>query len=351
MVVEIEAVRKVFSYINPDPNSNDGDMWISYILGLLWGHDNPFAARRAHITALDNVSFSVRDGEFFGILGGNGAGKSTLVKVIATILRPNSGTVRIKGLDTRRHASRARAMLSVVPAAGWLAFDSQLTIGENLAFWARLYGIEKMDVKSRIKTALEVVGLSDWYNETPNHLSSGMRQRLAIAKGLMFRSPLFILDEPTANIDPVSATQIRDYLRNDLNRQLGQTVLLTTHNMEEAERLCDRVVILERGKLIAFESPRKLTESLNGYIWEADAACCYPEKLRELKRNKDVIHVLDFLDDTFTGRIRIQFRSAADTSCVESLLHEYSIENGGNISLSKPRFEDFMLSRGLKKDE
>ena len=204
-IVRIEHVGKVFPYINPDPNSNNGDMWVAYLLGLLGRGKSQFAAERRRIVALEDVSLSVRRGEFFGLLGPNGAGKTTLIKVLSTILLPDGGRILVNGHDTVRAAPRARAALSVVPASGWLAFDQQLTLAQNLVFWGRLSGLDQRTSDQRARTALDVVGLSEWADETPNHLSSGMRQRLAIARGLLVRAPVFVLDEPTANVDPIVA--------------------------------------------------------------------------------------------------------------------------------------------------
>jgi len=257
-MIEVEHVSKVFTYANPNANSNSPDMWVDYLLSLL-GKKNLFhGASKGRTVAVEDVSFSVNAGEFFGLLGPNGAGKSTLVKMISTILAPTSGSIRIAGYDVQRQPAKARASLSVVPSGGWLSFDSHISVDRNLAFWGRLFGLDAATTKARAREALLAVGLEDQGATLPMALSSGMRQRLAIAKGLLSLTPCFVLDEPTANVDPISAADIQEFIRTKLNRDLGQTVLMTTHNMTEAERLCDRVAIIHRGLVVACDTPPAL---------------------------------------------------------------------------------------------
>ena len=268
--IEVEHVRKTFAYTSPSANHSTDDMWVDYILGLLGRRSSHLAANRKETVAIDDVSLEVQAGECFGILGPNGAGKTTLIKMLATILRPNGGTIRVGGFDTVRDAAHARASLNVVAASGWFAFDMQLTLRQNLEFWGRLCGLNLPVATDRARHALAVVGLEAWIDETPNHLSSGMRQRLALARGLLVPTPVFLLDEPTANVDPVVGYQIRDFLRNDLNRGLGQTIVLATHNLAEAEQLCDRVAIISAGKVLACDRPERLARALDGLVVEID---------------------------------------------------------------------------------
>jgi ABC-2 type transport system ATP-binding protein len=323
-IVRIEQVRKTFPYTNPDPNSNEGDMWVDYILGLLGRSRGRFAARRKFTVALDAISLAVQRGEFFGLLGPNGAGKTTLIKVISTILRPNAGCILVDGHDTVRNASHARALLSVVAASGWLSFDQQLTLTQNLVFWGRLCGLRPTDATQRALVALEVVGLDEWRDETPNHLSSGMRQRLAIAKGLLVRAPVFVLDEPTANVDPIIAWQIRDFLRNDLNRALGQTIMLATHNMSEAEQLCDRVAIIDHGKLLVCDRPAALSAAL-GELVVAVTAHAEASRVFALLRESGVArHIVENIAHDDAGNFRLLLRPDASEKDVARLLERFA---------------------------
>ncbi len=341
-ILRVERLRKVFRYSNPDPNSNTADMWFSYLLGLLGKDAGPFGAERRTVVALDGLSFEVGWGEFFGVLGPNGAGKTTLVKVLATVLRPDSGRVVINGHDTSQETARVRASISVVPAAGWLGFDSQLTAGRNLEFWGRIYGLDRKQAHERSFEALKAVGLEEWYSESPGHLSSGMRQRLAVARGLLFHAPMFILDEPTANVDPAAAYQIRDFIRNELNRGLGQTVLFTTHNMSEAEQLCDRVAIVDRGRLLARDRPSALVAALPDRVVEVRLPSRARDALREIRERGIALHVTDYFEGEDSGRLRMQLRSGVDEDSVDRALSSAGLE-ASSIRRVQPNLEDVFL--------
>jgi ABC-2 type transport system ATP-binding protein len=348
-IVEVERLRKVFSYRNPDPNSNSPDMWFAYLLGLLGRAAGEFSADRRVKVALDDVSLGIAEGEFFGVLGPNGAGKTTLVKVLATILRPTSGRARVAGHDVERDAARVRASLTVVPASGWLAFDSQLTVAQNLAFWGSLYGLDRRTARARIRDVLAVVGLDEWHDATPSHLSSGMRQRLAVAKGLLFRAPLFVLDEPTANVDPAGAYQIRDFIRNELNRALGQTVMLTTHDMAEAEQLCDRVAIVDGGRIIAQGRPSELAARLTSRVVEVSLARRGKQAVQVLRERRLALHVVDFLDGEGGGRLRVHLLPGIGGDAVRTSLAAAGLSVDG-VRAAPANLQDVFLSstgRGL----
>lgn len=329
--IRVEHVRKVFPYKNPDPNSCDDDMWVKYLRLLWrawhrsrifnrWWGGNPGEPPPVDIVALDDVSLTVHPGEFLSVLGPNGAGKTTLVKILATTLRPTAGRVVVNGYDLRREPARVRGSLAVVMSASWLAMDYELSLVQNLVFWGRLYGLDRHTARERALRALDVVGLAEWAAQKPGKLSSGMRQRLAVAKGLLFRSPVFILDEPTANVDPTGAYQIRDFLRNELNRSLGQTVVLTTHNMAEAEQLSDRVAIIDRGRLLACDRPAVLVRSLGECVVELAVTNCTPAAIRAVREGGAALQVLDFLDADGSGRVRAHLRPNASADDVRGAL-------------------------------
>ena len=349
-IISIENIRKEFTYLNPDANSNSTDMWFDYILGFLGRKKSQFALQKKKIVALDGISLEVERGEFFGLLGPNGAGKTTLIKVLATILQPNAGRIEVNGFDNVRESAKARASMSVVAASGWLSFDMQLTLTQNLVFWARMCGLRAQESVERAHAALDVVDLGEWRDETPNHLSSGMRQRLAIAKGLLVWSPVFVLDEPTANVDPIIAFQIRDFLRNDLNRRLGQTIVLATHNMAEAEQLCDRIAIIDKGKLLVCDSPANLTRSLVGRVVEIEATVDGPQVLECLRDAQITLQIVDSLDATGAGRLRLLLQpTVTATDIYQLLLSKLAMDL--TVSESKPTMEDvFMHHAGRKLD-
>lgn len=319
-MIELHHVGKAFTYTNPDPNSNASDMWVDYLLGLLGRSNRTFAAKKKRVVAVSDVSFDVRPGEFFGLLGPNGAGKSTLVKMISTILTPTTGTIRINGHDTKRNPARARASLSVVPANGWLSLDSHLTVGQNLEFWGRLFGLDKVLVERRSMEALKAVGLTNMLLEQPTSLSSGMRQRLAIAKGLLVHSPIFVLDEPTANVDPISSSAIQDFIRNTLNRELGQTVVITTHNMSEAERLCDRVAIIDQGGLVACDAPATLIRRLEGRVVSISTKDYFAGTLKDIRSASISRHIRETPGEDGGGSARILLQPGNDRSDLARLL-------------------------------
>jgi ABC-2 type transport system ATP-binding protein len=349
-IVTIEHVRKEFAYLNPNPNNNETDMWVAYLLGMLGRSRNQFAARRKRVVALNDISLAVERGEFFGLLGPNGAGKTTLIKVISTILRPDAGTIRVNDHDVVRDTARARASLSVVPASGWLSFDLQLTLTRNLVFWGRLCGLGEAEARRRALDALDVVDLAKWRDETPDHLSSGMRQRLAIARGLLVRSPVFVLDEPTANVDPISAYQIRDFLRNELNRGLGQTIMLATHNMAEAEMLCDRVAIIDRGKVLACDSPVRLVTAIHGRVVEVSLASSAPDALAHLRDRRVTRHITDTIDRDGASTLRLHLDAGVGAGEIRRLLGGLDVP-APVIVEAQPNLEDvFVHYAGRKLD-
>jgi len=211
--------------------------------------------------AVDHLSFSVEHGEVFGLLGPNGAGKSTLIRMLTTLVPPTSGTARVLGLDIQRSANQVRAAIGVIPQA--MTSDLDLSAEENLAIFAKLYGIGRQERRRAIKELLDAVDLGPWADKPVKMFSGGMRRRLEIARGLVHHPKLFFLDEPTTGLDPVSRVAVWDML-SQLMRQRDLTILVTTHYMDEADKLCDRVAIIDHGKLVALDSPLKLKASIPG---------------------------------------------------------------------------------------
>ena len=212
-------------------------------------------------TAVDDVSFSVKEGEIFGLLGPNGAGKSTLIRMMTTLIPITAGHARIAGHDVVREPDLARRAIGVIPQA--LTSDLDLTIEENLNIYAKLYDVPAQRRKAAIDELLELVDLTKWRDAQTKTLSGGMRRRLEIARGLVHSPRIFFLDEPTTGLDPVSRVAVWEMLTNiKANRQL--TILITTHYMDEADRLCDRIAIVDHGKLVALDTPAALKASVPG---------------------------------------------------------------------------------------
>ena len=214
-----------------------------------------------NFTAVDGVSFDVAEGEIFGLLGPNGAGKSTLIRMMTTLLEITSGAAYIDGYDVRKDADAARLCMGVIPQA--MTSDGDLTVWENLSIYSKLYGISAKDREASINELLELVDLNQWRDAPARNLSGGMRRRLEIARGLVHRPKIFFLDEPTTGLDPVSRVAVWEMI-GDIKQKRNLTVLITTHYMDEADRLCDRIAIVDHGKLVALDTPRALKASIPG---------------------------------------------------------------------------------------
>src|ERR1700757_1044178 len=212
-------------------------------------------------TAVNDVSFSVREGEIFGLLGPNGAGKSTLIRMMTTLIPITSGTAKIAGHNVAREPNAARRLIGVIPQA--LTSDLDLTVEENMNIYAKLYDVPAKQRKEAIDELLVLVDLTKWRDAQTKTLSGGMRRRLEIARGLVHSPRIFFLDEPTTGLDPVSRVAVWEMLTN-IKSQRNLTVLITTHYMDEADRLCDRIAIVDHGKLVALDSPDALKRTIPG---------------------------------------------------------------------------------------
>ncbi len=212
--------------------------------------------------ALKGVSFEVTPGETFGILGANGSGKSTLIRVIATLLLPDSGQVEVFGRSAVHDPEGVRTLIHRVSVEA--AFIKKLSAWENLLFGSRLYGLKPDDVRTRGTEILERLGFPlHKMGESLENLSRGQQQKVAIARAMLVRPRLLLLDEPTTGLDPLSRRQVQTYLR-DIQAQEGVTTLLTTHDMQEAERLCQRVAIMKEGEIVALGTPQALAADMQG---------------------------------------------------------------------------------------
>ena len=211
--------------------------------------------------AVDALNFSVEHGEVFGLLGPNGAGKSTLIRMLTTLVPPTSGTARVNGFDIVRAANDVRRSIGVIPQA--MTSDLDVSAVENMSIFAKLYGIPREKRLRTIKALLKEVDLEPWADKPVKMFSGGMRRRLEIARGLVHEPKLFFLDEPTTGLDPISRVAVWEMLTR-FKRERDLTILVTTHYMDEADKLCDRIAIVDHGKLVALDSPLKLKASIPG---------------------------------------------------------------------------------------
>jgi ABC-2 type transport system ATP-binding protein len=217
--------------------------------------------RFGDFVAVDHLNFEVENGEIFGLLGPNGAGKSTLIRMLTTLVPPSEGTARINGLDVVREANAVRQCIGVIPQA--MTSDLDLSAWENLSIFAKLYGIGREQRRRTIAELLRDMDLEQWADKPVKQFSGGMRRRLEIARGLVHQPKLFFLDEPTTGLDPVSRVSVWEML-GKLKRERDLTILVTTHYMDEADKLCDRIAIIDHGRLAALDSPLKLKASIPG---------------------------------------------------------------------------------------
>ena len=211
--------------------------------------------------AVKGVSFSVADGEIFGLLGPNGAGKSTLIRMMTTLVPITSGKATVAGFDVAKDPDAVRRKIGVIPQA--LTSDPDLTVEENLNIYAKLYSVPRIEREKNVAEVLEAVDLAKWRGAQVKTLSGGMRRRVEIARGLVHNPHIFFLDEPTTGLDPVSRIAVWEMLDN-LRKVRHLTMLLTTHYMEEADKLCDRIAIVDHGKLVALGTPMELKHSVPG---------------------------------------------------------------------------------------
>jgi len=215
------------------------------------------------LIAVYNVTFSVKKGEIFGFLGPNGAGKTTTIKMLTTLLRPTEGSAEIAGFDIKKKRNEVRKSIGIVFQEP--ALDIDLTGRENLDFHARLYGLEGDKRKNRIKEVLKLVDLEDKKDVLVKNYSGGMKRRLEIARGLMHFPNVLFLDEPTLGLDAQTRRAIWEYI-SKMNKEEGTTVFLTTHYMDEADYLCDRVGIIDRGKILVIDSTENLKSSIGNDV-------------------------------------------------------------------------------------
>jgi ABC-2 type transport system ATP-binding protein len=304
----------------------------------LFGKKEP----KAMFTAVDGVDIQIQHGEIFGLLGPNGAGKSTTIRMLCTLLEPTSGTAYVNGYDIIRQANDVRRSLGTV-LAGERSIYWKLTGRENLEYFAALYHIPPAVAKRRIDELIERMELKDRANELVEKYSTGMRQRVAIAKALLARPPILLLDEPTLGLDPQAARNLRELIAT--LKQEGHTILLTTHYMEEADQLSDRIGIIDNGKIIALDTPEGLKQRVNQKEiirlevsgWQAYIG----EKLLALQEVENLVAYRQAEADLWEVSIQ-----AVNSRTVLPKVIENISQNGTqlvNMNIVKPSLEDVFI--------
>jgi ABC-2 type transport system ATP-binding protein len=238
------------------------------------------------LLAVDSLDLNIQEGEIFGLLGPNGAGKTTTLSMLATLLKPTSGTARVNGYDVRKESDKVRRSIGIVfqdPSS-----DDILTGRENLYLHALMFGVPKAERASRIDHVLQLVDLKDRANDMVKKYSGGMRRRLELARGLLHNPRILFLDEPTLGLDPQTREHIWEYIEN-LVKVEKVSVIITTHYMDEADQLCNRVAIIDHGRVVALDSPGALKSKVGGEIIRLRTRKPKLEPLKEL----DYIHSID----------------------------------------------------------
>ena len=284
--------------------------------------------------AVDHVSFSVENGEIFALLGPNGAGKTTTIKILTTLLKPTSGTAKIAGFDVSKDKDSVRKSIGIVfqePSLDW-----RLTGRENLDFHARIYGIGRREREERIEEVLKLVELEDKADVVVDKYSGGMKRSLELARGFIHSPKVLFLDEPTLGLDTHTRRRIWDYIR-ELNDKEGVTIVLTTHHMEEADYLCERVGIMDQGKIIALDTPKNLKDLIGSDLVSLE--------MDNRDYNTDIFKKLDFVidfrrhDDFVTLKME---RGDLRIPAIMKVAQREGIEIK-SVNLRKPSLEDVFL--------
>jgi ABC-2 type transport system ATP-binding protein len=318
--------------------------------------------RFGDFTAVNGVSFTVEPGEIFGLLGPNGAGKPTLIRMLTTLLPPTSGTARVGGFDIVARANDVRRAIGVIPQA--MTSDLELTVRENLLIHAKLYGVPRDRRKRIIGELLEAVELTAWADKPVKNLSGGMRRRAEIARGLVHEPRIFFLDEPTTGLDPVSRVAVWEMLQQ-IKSHRDLTVLLTTHYMDEADRLCNRIAIVDHGELVALDAPMTLKASIPGKnvleVSFGPTPADWEQRLRALPGVENVLardHVvrlastngpattLALMEAAERAGVAVQSLSVQSTSLDDVFVHYTGRDLRDAVHDAAPRESPFVLPRG-----
>lgn len=293
------------------------------------------------VVAVDDISFSISQGEIFGFLGPNGAGKTTTLSILSTLLSQTSGKAFVNGFDVNKQQNEVRRSIGVVFQDPTL--DEELTARENMIIHGKLYGMR--GIQEKIDELLELVELEKWKNKIVKTFSGGMKRRLEIARGLLHEPKILFLDEPTLGLDPQTRNHLWDYIKR-MNDEKQVTIILTTHYMDEADKLSDRVAIIDQGKIIAMDTPKSLKEQIGESVIRIETS--------ETLKVKESLSKIDWIDKTtiHNGFIDVALQNAEKHIAeVIKLLHHTPIES---VSLRIPSLEEVFLNytgRTIREEE
>jgi len=287
-----------------------------------------------NITAVNDISFDVKEGEIFGLLGPNGAGKSTTLSMFATLLNPSGGKATINSFDIVHQRDKVRNSIGMVFQDPTL--DDELTAYENLDFHGRLYGVPRDIRKKKITELLKLVELDSRKNFQVKTFSGGMKRRLEIARGLLHEPKILFLDEPTLGLDPQTRNSLWDYI-DKLNKEKGLTIILTTHYMEEADKLCHRVAIIDNGKIIVIDTPENLKNKIGGEIITLETS--------NSKNLSDLLEKCKWCENVrkHDGSVTINVKNADKRVADVIKIAEKDKIKISSITIHKPSLEDVFL--------
>ena len=286
------------------------------------------------IVAVDNISFHVKEGEIFGFLGPNGAGKTTTIKVLTTLLQPTNGQVNIATFDVRKKPDSVRSSIGIVPQA--LTLDDDLKGMANLLLSAKLYHVPDKIAKERADELLKLVGLKDAAKRDVSTYSGGMRKRLELIIGLIHNPKVLFLDEPTLGLDIQTRSVIWDYLKK-LNKENGLTIFITTHYLEEADLLCDRIAIIDQGKILVEDTPSNLKQKLGGDMIEISVDDNV--KAKELISEFSAVEKIDMVGQ----KLRIKTKKGDEVLPLILEICKANKINVKTVALSKPSLDELFL--------
>jgi ABC-2 type transport system ATP-binding protein len=291
------------------------------------------------VPALNGVNLEVKKGEIFGLLGPNGAGKTTLLKILSTLVLPDSGDAIVNGMSVTKHPGQVLRNLQAIFAEN-RGFPWRLTARQNLEFYADLYEIKASDVKQRVDSVLQFVGLHDRADDPIQRFSTGMFKKLFICKVLLSDASIYLFDEPTIGLDPIASLEFRDLLKYKLSHEQGKTIVLSTHNLWEAQSVCDRVAILHRGKIIAIGSPKEIRQMVDEFsiltvtFTQTLQTGSGKEITEELLTFNGVKHI-----DVENDRLKLSFQSGTDLNHILILISKFNLSIK-SIETTNPTLEE-----------
>jgi len=303
-----------------------------------------FIAKKGKIiTAVDHVNLKVRKGEIFGILGPNEAGKTTLIKILSTLILPDEGKAFVNGYDVVKDEIEVRANIGVV-TGGERSIYWKLSAKENLMFFAKLYNVPSKEAKERIENLLELMNLKNRENDFVEDFSSGMKMKLILARALVHDPPILMLDEPTIGLDPEFSIEIRKFIKEKLNRDEKKTILLTTHYMNEADFLCDRIALMNKGKIVIIDDPQSLKLQIKKYdtlVFEMPRI--YTSQVEQIIKSCELIDGISVDNHAKVSIIKALSKNGFDA--LDQILQRLKAKRIPNLNLSieNPTLEDVFI--------